>query len=141
MTANAFMSVSLDPLLVAVGISRSANMHQILTVAPYPEFTVSILNRDQEFWSNRFAGRKTEFAVPPPFVTVRSGLVVLEDALAWFGCEVAQTIEAGDHVIVVGKVTAFDVSRADRLPLVFYSGRYYHRLMEEYECEWQILER
>lgn len=141
MTANAFMSVSLDPLLIAVGVSHTTKMHKILHAKPKVPFTVSVLNRDQEYWSDVFAGRKRDLRLPPPLHRLDNGQVILDEAVAWFSCTVDQTVAAGDHAIVVGRVETFGLTPKGASPLVFYAGGYYHRLAAEYEYEWQVLER
>ena len=56
MTANAFVSVSLDPPLVLVSLDNRSNMHRILPTVR--RFGISVLAEDQEPLSNHFAGRK-----------------------------------------------------------------------------------
>src|ERR1700722_9449643 len=55
MTANGFMSVSLDPALVVVSIASASRMHDILMRTR--RYGVSVLARDQEAVSRHFAGR------------------------------------------------------------------------------------
>ncbi len=49
-----------------------------------------------------------------------SGVPRLHDALAWIDCDLVATHEAGDHVVVYGKVTALEVGAGE--PLIFYRG-------------------
>ena len=61
MTASAFISVSADPPLVLVSVSRGAHLHpHVLRSGAY---TVSVLAADQAAWSTHFAGR-TDPALP-----------------------------------------------------------------------------
>ena len=53
MTANAFASVSLDPLLVLVCVVRDALMHKVLEEAG--RFAVSVLAADQEDLARYFS--------------------------------------------------------------------------------------
>lgn len=62
MTANAFMSVSLEPPLVLVSIDHKAKMHQILPKTRV--YGISILREDQEAVSQHFAGRPMEHTPP-----------------------------------------------------------------------------
>ena len=48
---------------------------------------------------------------------------VLDGALTWVECAVEAVHEAGDHYLVVGRVTRLGACRAGR-PLLFYRGRY-----------------
>ncbi len=119
MTANAFVSVSLDPPLVLVSLDNRAYMHQILPTIG--RFGVSVLAEDQQHLSNHFAGRTVE-GLHIRFLT-RCDIPVLERAVAWFVVEVTDVHPAGDHTLYVGRVEHFE-SRDDR-PLLFYAGRYH----------------
>jgi len=125
MTANAFVSVSLDPPLVLVSLDNRAYMHQILPVIA--RFGVSVLAEDQQNLSNHFAGR-TVAGLHIRFVT-RCGVPLLERAVAYFVVEVMDIHPAGDHTLYVGRVEHFE-SRDDR-PLLFYAGRYHQLRPEE----------
>lgn len=118
MTANAFVSVSLDPPLVLVSVDNRSHMHGIL--AGVGRYGVSVLSEDQEVLSNHFAGR------PVPGLDVRfiayDGIPLLEGAVAHFVVQVIDAHPAGDHTLYIGRVEHFE-SRDDR-PLLFYAGRY-----------------
>jgi flavin reductase (DIM6/NTAB) family NADH-FMN oxidoreductase RutF len=53
-----------------------------------------------------------------------SGLPLIDDAIAWIECDVVSVQEVGDHLLVVGHVTALDC-RSDGTPLLFYRGGYF----------------
>lgn len=61
MTANAFLSVSLDPPLVLVSVDRRARMHAYLAEAT--RYGVSILARDQEIAARHFAGSRSRDSI------------------------------------------------------------------------------
>jgi flavin reductase (DIM6/NTAB) family NADH-FMN oxidoreductase RutF len=46
-----------------------------------------------------------------PYSRSRSGCPVLDQAVAWLECQVEQEVEAGDHVLVIGRVVDGDVRR------------------------------
>ena len=122
MTANAVTSVSLEPLLLLVCVDKRARMAGYLEEGK--GFTVNILREEQQALSNYFAGAWKEEA-PPPFRFVEwEGLPRLEGALASLGCRVAERIEAGDHWIVLGEVTALHRGIEPHRPLLFFAGRY-----------------
>lgn len=120
MTANAFVSVSLDPPLVLVSLDNRSYMHRIVPSAG--RFGISVLKEDQEPLSNHFAGRPVE-GLHIRFST-RKGIPVLEGALAYFVVRVIDVHPAGDHTLYVGQVEHFE-ARDDR-PLLFYAGSYHH---------------
>src|SRR5882762_3211838 len=65
MTANAFVSVSLDPPLVLVSLGNRSNMHRILP--GIGRYGVTVLAENQEALSNHFAGRSVE-CMDIPFI-------------------------------------------------------------------------
>ncbi|MFO7545263.1 MAG: flavin reductase family protein [Trueperaceae bacterium] len=118
MTVNAFMSVSLEPPLVAVGIDRNAKSHAALLAAD--RFGISVLGLDQRGLSDQFAGRPVP-QQPDPFVLL-DGFPVVDGALAQVVCRRWRAMEAGDHTIFVGEIEALQHRVGD--PLLFFGGRY-----------------
>lgn len=122
MTANAVSSVSLDPMLVLFCPGKQTRIAQ--HVHELKHFTINILRHDQQALSTYFAGGWKEPA-PPPFrlVPTRSSLR-LEGCLATIECSLDRAIDAGDHWVVIGRVTELHAGVQPHRPLVFYSGRY-----------------
>jgi len=118
MTANAFVSVSLDPPLVLVSLDNRSYMHRILPRVG--RYGVSVLAENQEALSNHFAGLTVE-GLEIRF-TIRKDIPLLEGAVAYFVVQVIDAHPAGDHSLYVGRVEHFE-SRDDK-PLLFYAGRY-----------------
>jgi flavin reductase (DIM6/NTAB) family NADH-FMN oxidoreductase RutF len=123
MTANAFLSVSLDPPLVLVSIGRENDSHAILDASR--RFAVNVLRADQEALAVLFASR------PDPGrafaqVSYRSspfGLPWLDGALAWLECELQDAIPAQDHTLFLGRVTALEEGGGDPA-LLYFRSRY-----------------
>ena len=125
MTANAFTSLSLDPVMVLVCVDKTTHAHRIVSAGN--AFTVNVLGEHQEEVSRLFA-RKSE---PEPgtlrgvgFRIGRTGAPVLDDCLAYMECEVAETLDGGDHSIFLGKVVDEAVVNEVK-PLLFYRGGYH----------------
>ena len=118
MTANAFVSVSLNPPLVLVSLDNRSYMHRILPVVG--RYGVSVLAEDQERLSNHFAGRTIE-RICIRFL-MRQNIPLLEGAVAYFVVRVLDVHPAGDHTLYIGEVEHFE-SREER-PLLFYAGQY-----------------
>ncbi len=118
MTANAFMSVSLDPKLVVISIGEKAKI--LNKIKESKIFTVNILSADQQELSMIFAGQLKENKE----VTLDrlDGKPVLAGAVAQIACEVSAEHVEGDHTLFIGKVT--DIHLEDAEPLLFYSGKY-----------------
>jgi flavin reductase (DIM6/NTAB) family NADH-FMN oxidoreductase RutF len=118
MTANAFMSVSLEPPLVLISVDRRAKMCALLHEGR--TFGVSVLCESQSALSDRFAGRAADVA-EPRFELVHDTPLV-EGALAHFVSEVTRSYWGGDHSLFLGHV-AYARSR-EGTPLLFHGGRY-----------------
>jgi flavin reductase (DIM6/NTAB) family NADH-FMN oxidoreductase RutF len=116
MTANGFMSVSLDPKLVLISIGHKAKFLE--KVSQSKKYTVNILAEDQEHYSRHFAGKPGE-AVE---LETLAELPVLKGAIAQIACEVVSEHVEGDHTLFIGRVV--DLRLEDKNPLLFFSGKY-----------------
>ena len=107
MTCNSFASVSLDPRLVLWSIRKAANSLEAFTKSS--GFTVSVLAQHQESVARQFAtGDMAARFVGVPAQRQASQRLRLTEAAAWFDCQIHQVVDAGDHLIVIGQVMAFD---------------------------------
>lgn len=120
MTANAFMSGSLEPPLVVVSVAHTARMHEKFQRTEM--FGVSILSGDQLPTSNHFAGRVTP-DYHPTFDHVL-GVPVIKDAPVRVIAELRHAYPCGDHTLFVGEVQRLEVEDQPAKPLLFHSGRY-----------------
>jgi flavin-dependent trigonelline monooxygenase, reductase component len=120
MTANSFTSVSLDPPLLLICVGKSATSFPAFRACP--SFAVNILDENQISLSATFASKATDKFENVPHDTVHTGSPILRECLTWFDCSVHQSIEAGDHVILIGRIQAFGTSPS--APLGFCRGRY-----------------
>ena len=121
LAVNSFTSVSLDPPLVAVCISRASSTWPRVREVGW--FCVNILSEDQEAVCRAFAARGSKRFAGLGYRPARSGAPILSGVLAWIDCSIEAEHGAGDHVIVVGRVHDLGVAQEQR-PLVFYQGGY-----------------
>lgn len=119
MTVNAFMSVSLKPMLLAVSIGDHASMYHKLEIGK--PFGVSMLRDSQKDLSLYFADQIDLPDHAFEFID-QSGVPVIKDALANVSCEVVDQFEAGDHIIFIGKV--IDIHVNDGEPIIYYASKY-----------------
>jgi len=125
MTANAVASASLDPLLVVCAIDRRARMLELLGRSG--RFAVNILEAGQEALARRFAGSPIadgQGSAIRFWPTGPEEAPILVGAMAAARCEVAERFDAGDHILVLGRVTALFGAAGREEPLVFFRGRY-----------------
>ncbi|MBT6888396.1 MAG: flavin reductase family protein [Gemmatimonadales bacterium] len=121
LTVNAFTSVSLDPPLVLVCIDRKASSHDPLIAAG--AFCVTILASDQADVAQRFAGDPAVGRFDNvKWMMSEGGNPVLSDGAAWLDCVLERIVDAGDHSIMIGRVTASGTSEQE--PLLFYGGSF-----------------
>lgn len=126
-TANSFTSVSLDPPLVLVCVARSAASCDIFKSARH--FSVNVLSEEQKDISGLFASQRPDKFDIAPWHPGKTGTPVIGDALAWFECAQHQLVDAGDHVILVGRVEDFGQGRGR--PLGFFRGAYFTLGLED----------
>lgn len=118
MTANAFMSVSLDPKLILISVDNRANMKSIIEQAG--KFSVNILADNQVNVSKQFAGQLKE-DIEIEF-DLSHDTAVIEGSLVNIVCDVYDTVIEGDHTLFVGKVEHLTVNEGN--PLIFNQGKY-----------------
>lgn len=125
MTANAFTSVSLDPMLVLVCVDHSTRTHAHLHAKK--RFGINVLCEDQKAISEYYARpeRSHEHAEDEAgarFDRTRHGTPMLHGALAYLECRLQSSEEAGDHTIFIAEVE--DVVLREGDPLLFFRGKY-----------------
>jgi (E)-2-((N-methylformamido)methylene)succinate hydrolase len=120
-TANSFTSVSLDPPLVLVCIARSAASLDVFRETS--GFTVSILEEGQKAVSGLFATRRPDKFDVADWREGKGGMPVIGGALAWFECAPHESVEAGDHIVLIGRV--IDFGTGPGRPLGYYRGSYF----------------
>lgn len=125
-TVNSFVSVSLDPPLILVGVKENGRICPL--ISRRGSFAVNILAEGQRDLSSEFArsdridGRMAMRRLGAvPGVT---GDAVLPSALVSFACELFAEHPGGDHVLFVGRVVRIHGLDTDRAPLLFHRSRY-----------------
>lgn len=120
LTANSFASVSLDPPLVLWSLDLATPSLEGFRKAEH--FAVSILGAHQRAVAHQFATTARDKFEAVAWTSGHGGCPVLDDRLATFECRTERQIEAGDHVIFLGRVLRFDQRTGE--PLVFSGGHY-----------------
>jgi len=123
-TLTALMPLSLDPPSIAFALVTDGEF--LAVIRDSGRVCVQILNRDQEFLSEQFAGR-----APLPNAAfggisheVVDELPVLADTLAWTMGDIERLEAFGDHTLVVMSVTSARINEDTDDPLLSYEGRY-----------------
>jgi flavin reductase (DIM6/NTAB) family NADH-FMN oxidoreductase RutF len=119
-TAAWVMQVSFDPLLLALSVNPQNASYPLLRGSG--AFTVSVLKQGQLELARRFgtqSGREQDKLAGVQWHPGRSGAPILDDALAYFDCELTESVRAGDHELVVGRVVAGRIVDADAVPMTY----------------------
>ncbi len=119
-TANSFTSVSLEPALILVCIAKTASSHPVFSQTQH--FAVSVLAQEQRSVSGVFASKSVDKFAQVAWHVRRTGSPLINDAAAVFDCETHQVVDAGDHIILIGRVVGFAHSSAT--PLGYCRGAY-----------------
>ena len=118
-TANSFASVSLDPPLVLWSPAKSSKRFTYFTAAKH--FAIHVLDAHQQQLCNGFTKDKSAFA-GLDMDENEHGVPLINGCLARFECSLHAEHDAGDHTIIIGRVTG--ASARDGLPLLFQAGRF-----------------
>lgn len=120
LTANSFNSVSLDPPMVLWSLARRSRNLALFEEARH--YAINILAADQHGLSDRFARPAEDRFADVDWTPGVCGMPVIAGVTAVFECRNETRVEGGDHIVFLGRVEAFE--EADRVPLIFHSGRY-----------------
>jgi flavin reductase (DIM6/NTAB) family NADH-FMN oxidoreductase RutF len=117
------VSLSLEPPLVGVSVSRQAAMHELLRAAG--GFALSVLAGGQEDVAQHFARGVPPIAHWHGIVTRpgASGAPLIEGALGWIECRLAGEHAVGDHTLFIGEVLSVEAGVA-AAPLVHFESGY-----------------
>ena len=121
MACNSFTSVSLEPQLVMFCAAKSSSTWPRIQAAQ--RWAANILAEDGEQVCRLFAEKGADRFAKIAYGTGRTGAPILEDAIAYVDCETVAEHDAGDHLLVVGKVVELGYA-AEGKPLLFYRGGY-----------------
>jgi flavin reductase (DIM6/NTAB) family NADH-FMN oxidoreductase RutF len=105
-TANSFTSVSLDPALVLVCVAKSSRNYAVLAGAA--DFAINVLAENQVDVSNTFARPVKDRFAQVEWQRGMTGSPLLSGVTAWFDCKMHKTVDAGDHIILIGQVVSFE---------------------------------
>lgn len=126
MTANAFTSVSLDPLLVLVCVETDARFHDAVTAAG--AWAVNVLDASGRPVADWLATRGRPLHGQLDRIPHRrgplTGAALLDQAVAHLECRTTAVHPGGDHSIVVGQVLAVGLGPDDSGTLLYHRSAY-----------------
>ncbi len=120
-TVNSFSSISMDPPLVMVCLDKRTKSLEAFTEGDC--FAIHILGSHQKEVSNRFATVGEDKLVGVEYEEWEGCCPVLRDCLAVLKCHREAVHDAGDHLIVIGRIREMEEG-GDREPLLYYRSGY-----------------
>jgi len=125
-TCQSFYSVSVEPPLVSFGVMATSASYPIMREVGH--FGVSVLAHNQSSVAIRFAQRGTDKWSGLDWTVSELGNPRLPGTLLWLDCTIESDHQAGDHLIVVGRVQSMQHAPRPTRPLLFYRGNYWPRV-------------
>jgi flavin reductase (DIM6/NTAB) family NADH-FMN oxidoreductase RutF len=130
-TVSAFCPVSSDPPLVAVSLMAGSYPAELFgrAEAPVTRFAVVLLAAGQRVLAGRFAvagrpGVRLMLDDVPHRRGPVSGALIVEGGLAALECAAEQVLPAGDHLLVIARVTGVPYVRDEGEPLIRFRRHY-----------------
>jgi flavin reductase (DIM6/NTAB) family NADH-FMN oxidoreductase RutF/rubredoxin len=128
--ANAVMQITSDPKQLLVASNKNNFTSEIIQASK--KLTISVLGvKAQMDFFGRFgyrSGRDTDkFSGSHVFYTAEDQPVVLDNATAWFSCDVVNTIDAGTHVLFICRVVDAAVTDTETEPMTY---DYFHKVLK-----------
>ncbi|MFT5111777.1 MAG: flavin reductase (DIM6/NTAB) family NADH-FMN oxidoreductase RutF [Parasphingorhabdus sp.] len=130
-TANSFASVSLDPPLLLVCPARSMSSFPVFQATGH--FAINVLSEHQQDLSNLFASRQPDRFSGIDWHTDEFGNPLFDNLVAHFSCVTEQRVDAGDHLILIGRVKDFAQNGATGLG--YCGSGYFSRQLERRAAE------
>jgi flavin reductase (DIM6/NTAB) family NADH-FMN oxidoreductase RutF len=121
LTANAVVSLSLDPPLMLACLDRGSRT--LRAVEHAGRFGVNVLAAGQTQVARSFSTKlETQEKWEGIAWGERDGIPALDGIIVWVACELRDVLAGGDHVIVTGRV--LEVAAREGEPMIFYRGAY-----------------
>jgi flavin reductase (DIM6/NTAB) family NADH-FMN oxidoreductase RutF len=121
MTTSWITQLSMEPVLVGIGVDNSAVTHRLITEGG--SFTVNLWDADDTRVFVKFSKPATyekdddgETLNGRPVTTAVTGAPVFSEAIAWLDCEVRHSIDLGTHTLFVGEVVAASIEDDEARP-------------------------
>jgi flavin reductase (DIM6/NTAB) family NADH-FMN oxidoreductase RutF len=122
LTATAVCSVSAKPPMLLVSLTTTS--HTAQGVMEAGAFAVHLLPHSGRRYAEQFASRGSHFQDVKYALTPDKQIPVLTDVLAWFLCQVEQSLPVADHVIFVGRVLQCEFKDKSPDPLLYFDRNY-----------------
>ena len=128
MTISSFTTISMDPMIVMIAVSKKAKMHELLLQQQDDcKFSISVLSETQAELSNHFAGQKVKEiseSLESHVIHLGNDYTFIRGCSSYFICELEEAYDKGDHTLFFGQVVDAQTFEDDKKPLIYYSRSY-----------------
>ncbi|MGX7725153.1 flavin reductase family protein [Rhodococcus sp. 5G237] len=114
-TVSAFASLSMAPPMVLVALDRASDL--LTVVRKQRRFGINILGHGQDALALAFARKGTDKFAGIDW-SLSSDVPRIQGVPGWVACTVADLVDGGDHVVVLGHVE--DADCTDNPPLTYH---------------------
>jgi flavin reductase (DIM6/NTAB) family NADH-FMN oxidoreductase RutF len=114
MTTSWITQLSMDPVLVGVGVDNTAVTHRLIDEGG--SFTVNLWDAEDTKVFVKFSKPAADDGTSlngRPVRAATTGAPVFEEAAAWLDCEVRHRLDLGTHTLFVGEVVDAGIQRDD----------------------------
>ena len=119
-TAAWITQVSFEPVLIAISINPQNATWPLIDASG--RFVINVLKAGQLDEAHRFgttSGRDVNKLATSGVETTPTGAIVLSESVAWLECRMDQRVTAGDHVVVIARVTGGEVVEPQARPMLY----------------------
>jgi flavin reductase (DIM6/NTAB) family NADH-FMN oxidoreductase RutF len=110
MTTSWITQVSMEPVLVAVGVDNKAVTHRLIATSGV--FSVNLWSSEDTRVFVKFSKPATKEGMElngRPIREGETGAPIFEEAVGWFECVVRHTFDMGTHTLFVGEIVSAGV--------------------------------
>jgi flavin reductase (DIM6/NTAB) family NADH-FMN oxidoreductase RutF/rubredoxin len=120
--SNTVFQVSADPALIAASCSKN-NLTTHL-IEKCGKFSVSVMHQEADMELIRLFGYQSGHVLDKfksvKHITGQTGTpIVIQDAVAWFDCEVTAQLDVGTHILFIGKVMDCEILDESNIPMTY----------------------
>ena len=119
-TVNSFSSLSLTPPLILFSLDKKSSSINSFKKSTY--MGVNILSKKQINISNYFSLKKSKWNHTEHFLTNKN-IPMIKNCVANLNCKKIKTINQGDHIIFICKVTEIMIDNSKK-PLIYFNSKY-----------------
>jgi len=117
MTTSWITQLSMEPVLIGIGVDNSAVTHRLITDGGC--FSVNLWDSDDTRVFVKFskpANDEGDTLNGRPVRSATTGAPIFDEAIAWFDCEVRQSLDLGTHTLFVGELVDAAIVDDDKRP-------------------------